>query len=168
MKKSDLKTGMIVETRNGDRYLVMRDPNVKGRDLIRFGGSFMPLKNYDEDLRYSKDEFTIDKIYSAGITIAHLLKDTDRMDLELIWERPKPILDEVEKEYLGAVIKPFRRSIQSIMKRYSIKAKAEEILISYTDMVMDEVWFCLPHFPQGTMYKGMELCREYSLEELGL
>ena len=167
MKKSDLKTGMIVETRGGDRYLVMRDPNVKGRDLICFGGSFMPLKNYDEDLRYSKDEFTIDKIYSAGITIAHLLKDTDRMDLKVIWERSKPILDEVEKEYLGAVIKPFRKKVQDIAK-HSITSGLEYIRIRYDDRVWGKTTIIFPTFHCGTMYKGMELDKDYTLEELGL
>lgn len=27
---------------------------------------------------------------------------------------------------------------------------------------------CLPYFDKGTMYKGMELDEQYSLEELGL
>lgn len=171
MKKSDLKTGMIVQTRRGDRFLVMCDPNAEGRELIDFNGGYVSLASYDEDLRlksmFFKDDFTIDKIYSAGNTIAHLLKDTDRMELKLIWERPKPILDEVEKEYLCAVIKPFRKRVQDISK-HSIMPRQEYIRIRYDDKAWGKTTIVLPTFHCGTMYKGMESGKQYTLEELGL
>ena len=74
---------------------------------------------------------------------------------------PKPILDDKEKEYLSAVIRPFRDKIKSIAKH---SYRAEEYVFLYA--VEAGNGFGLPYFKKGTMYKGMELDREYSLEEL--
>ena len=73
---------------------------------------------------------------------------------------PKPILDDVEKEYLSNVIKPFRDRVSSISK----DAPLEYITISLDG---DDFAF-LPNFEEGKMYKGMETNRRYTLEELGL
>lgn len=79
-------------------------------------------------------------------------------------EYKPPILDDVEKAYLSAVIKPFRKDIKYIKKiDFVIRAK-ECLLIKMRDLSTE--WF--PLFEKGTMYKGMEANREYTLEELGL
>lgn len=73
----------------------------------------------------------------------------------------KDILSDKEKEYLSAVIKPFRNEILIIEKAYF---KEDEWLY----FTMNRGNFTLPYFKMGTMYKGMEEGREYTLEELGL
>ena len=73
------------------------------------------------------------------------------------------ILDDVERRYLSAVIKPFRNKVKAITKGYSDLDK-EFIVIRCKNG--DEA--CLPYFKAGTMYKGMERYKNYSLEELGL
>lgn len=72
----------------------------------------------------------------------------------------KEILDEKEKEYLSAVIRPFKDRIKFIAKR---KMFDDYICIGLNDEVIS-----LPYFKKGTMYKGMELYKEYTLKELGL
>ena len=79
-------------------------------------------------------------------------------------EYKEPILDEEEKKYLSAVIEPFRDRIDWIEKVRSINT-TECINITYDDT---EYEIPFPQFEKGTMYKGMELNREYTLEELGL
>ena len=74
-----------------------------------------------------------------------------------------PILDGAEKRYLKGVIRPFRNNVKSISKGYTSPDK-EFILICCKDG--DEA--DLPYFETGTMYKGMENNRNYTLEELGL
>lgn len=73
------------------------------------------------------------------------------------------ILDDVERKYLSAVIKPFRNKVKSINKAAS-EANQEFIAIDFKNG--DETF--LPWFKAGTMYKGMKLGRKYTLEELGL
>lgn len=78
-------------------------------------------------------------------------------------EYKPPILDDVEKAYLSAVIKPFREDIEYIEKRI-FSTGAEYIRIYLTE---DET-VNFPNFKRGTMYKGMEANKAYTLEELGL
>lgn len=83
-------------------------------------------------------------------------------------EYKEPILDEKEREYLSAVIRPWRDKVTDIRKIrewVSEEPNAEYIRISLNggSEICD-----LPYFKAGTMYKGMELDRKYSLEELGL
>ena len=75
----------------------------------------------------------------------------------------KPILDEVEKEYLSNVIKPFRDRIEYIIKN-SAYSPIEWITIKYKDGGATN----LPLFEKGTMYQGMEVNKEYTLKYLGL
>lgn len=83
----------------------------------------------------------------------------------------EPILDDAEKWYLSAVIKPFRDYVQYIAKfdgKFSSRSY-EEIAVRYKDkMSGDKYGFLLPKFDKGTMYKGMELDHWYTLKELGL
>lgn len=71
------------------------------------------------------------------------------------------ILDDAERRYLKGVIRPFRESVRSIAK--SDIYKDEVICIDTKKRYM-----AFPPFKAGTMYKGMELNRKYTLEELGL
>ena len=78
---------------------------------------------------------------------------------------PKQILDEKEKEYLSAVIKPFRDSVVAIIKsQYDdyyefIQIEVNQEMYEYVN---------LPNFKKGVMYKSMEIDKGYTLEELGL
>ena len=83
---------------------------------------------------------------------------------------PKPILNiltEEEKEYLSFVIKPFRDRIVWIKKIDSPIQNYEYIKICYQDHNYTIV-LNFPDFKVGTMYKGMEVNKDYTLEELGL
>lgn len=71
------------------------------------------------------------------------------------------ILDDAERRYLSAVIKPFRESVSSIEK--SDIYRDEAICIN-----TEKRYMVFPPFKAGTMYKGMELGKKYTLEELGL
>lgn len=81
----------------------------------------------------------------------------------LCGEYKEPILEECEKKYLSAVIKPFRDIVTNISKESDLRE--EVIAISYKYNLYK---FHLPPFKKGTMYKNMERNKEYTLEELGL
>lgn len=82
---------------------------------------------------------------------------------ETIYNVSKPILDKEEKEYLENVIRPFRDRVKTIMKVSSFKYNEEFIYI-----FLNTEFIHMPRFSKGTMYKGMILNKEYTLEELGL
>lgn len=80
------------------------------------------------------------------------------------------ILNNKEKEYLSAVIKPFRDKVKGVCKYvdpYSntLEECEERIVISFENICND---IALPNFMQGTMYTGMKAGKEYTLKELGL
>ena len=84
-----------------------------------------------------------------------------------IWlceEYKEPILDDVEREYLSAVIKPFRKKISCIRKSKDFRKGKNYIKIEFCDG--DRMFF--PNLSNDEMYKEMELDRNYTLEELGL
>ena len=82
----------------------------------------------------------------------------------LLEEAKEPILNEEEKEYLSAVIRPFRKEIASISKFETWDDSSQYIYIEMTDRHIAT----LPVFPKGTMYKCMKDGKHYSLKELGL
>lgn len=83
-------------------------------------------------------------------------------------EHKEPILDDAEKRYLSAVIKPFRKHVKYIRKSGYGTSIAEFIIVDYKQTIENTDYFYLPAFKAGTMYKGMEFGRKYTLEELGL
>lgn len=82
----------------------------------------------------------------------------------LLEEAKEPVLDDVEREYLSAVIKPFRKKISCIRKSKDPRKGKNYIKIEFCDG--DRMFF--PNLSNDAMYKGMELDKKYSLEELGL
>ena len=80
---------------------------------------------------------------------------------------PKPVLDDVEKKYLSYVIKPFRNSVKYFYKFTCANGDYEAIVAK-----IEAYGYCdslnFPKFKKGSMYKGMELTKQYSLEDLGL
>ena len=74
----------------------------------------------------------------------------------------EPILDDAERKYLSAVIKPFKCDVDYICKRLNHGGYYIAIVSNGTDVMK------LPYFPNNEMYKGMELDRIYKLRELGL
>lgn len=77
-------------------------------------------------------------------------------------EKNKPILDDAEKEYLSAVIRPFKDKVEYICK--TADYDGEYIAIG----ILNDSEIILPYFEKGTMYKGMEANKEYTLKELSL
>ena len=80
------------------------------------------------------------------------------------------ILSNAEKKYLSAVIRPFRDQVRSITKNPKMNGKGEYIVIDIGFQLENRHKFFMffPDFKSNTMYKGMELGKEYTLEELGL
>ena len=77
----------------------------------------------------------------------------------------EPVLDKKEKEYLSTVLRPFRNEIECIYKCATYRGKKEYIAISFKKITRDMFF---PEYPTGTMYKGVILNKEYSLDDLGL
>lgn len=122
-----------------------------------YGKKYMKLDNSSAEWREMKDSYWInsDSLLDLSIKQVEIPTYTEYIP-------PKPILDDKEKEYLSAVIRPWRKKVIHIKKSGTEKSEYLSINIREPFGVM------LPYFKAGTMYKGMELDREYSLEELDI
>lgn len=114
----------------------------------------------EKGLMYWSD---ISQIWENSNAIGNLLTG----DIKII-KLSKPILTESEKEYLSAVIKPFRDRILHIYKFELSGYEGIGIDLKFPKVEKNEDAMTLPSFEIGTMYKGMELGKDYTLEELGL
>ena len=83
----------------------------------------------------------------------------------LLEEAKEPILDEVEKKYLSAIIKRFGREIKYIAKfKSACSENRQYIHIGF----YEGDGFSFPYFKANSMYKGMEINKAYTLKELDL
>ncbi len=78
---------------------------------------------------------------------------------------PQNILTEQERHYLSSVVKPFREKVQHISK---LTGKNGEYICIDIRFDWEEDSILLPRFAAGTLYKGMEIGKEYSVKDLGL
>lgn len=126
----------------------------------------------DINVLYTKDNgvYAISIKKNGAYTCLGTIKKTCAIYAFMEWldmEHKEPILDEAEKRYLSAVIEPFRERVNYICKIESrIRKETQFIKISTGDNYYDSIIF--PLFSSGTMYRGMEANRDYTLEELGL
>ena len=79
----------------------------------------------------------------------------------------KPILTEKEKEYLSAVIKPFKNKVNYIVKQQGFK-DSEKLSVEFIIIYVDDEKLILPSYDKGTLYKDMKLMEKYTVEDLGL
>ena len=76
------------------------------------------------------------------------------------------ILSEEEKEYLNKAIRPFRNEVEHLIKWRHPNFRSDKMFIGI--LCLNNEIKALPYFESNTMYKGMELNKKYTLEELGL
>lgn len=123
MKKSDLKTGMIVETRDGSEYVVFinacqpdfcsdnyRDENGNIALIInRENHLWTSLNYFDENLCKDNGEYAdIIRVYVPSHPYAFMDITYEKGDRKLIWEREVPIKEMTMKdleEHFGCKIK---------------------------------------------------------------
>ena len=115
----------------------------------------------DAKYKFSKD-YLIMEITDVGWTRASFyLVDLLNGKLKIV---KSPILNETEKKYLSGVIRPFRNRIKYICKNNNEDGDTE-----FIDVQLDDNDFmAFPNFKKGTMYKGMEFEKKYTLEQLNI
>ena len=110
MTKSDLKNGMVVELRNGKRFLIVNDLGIGIDSFIILDG----FSGYDENLYdvIGDSTFDITKIYK---TVGNTFKTIfDNEGLSLIWEREETKLSKEDKQ----IIKKSLKKIQEECKKH--------------------------------------------------
>ena len=131
------------------------------KDIVLKKGDIVTLDDGEIQCFYPDNNFGLfaDDVYDKK----RIVKIERPIKYETIYEASKVVLDKEEKEYLEHFLRPFRNRVKWIAKYESYKSD-EYIAIQ----VKDERYLELPDFKKETMYKGMELNKEYTLDELGL
>ena len=131
------------------------------------------LEHYKEQLKeiynehFDEPSDVLDEIINnidSGITTNASQSYTDDILEWMAQPYEEKILNEAEREYLSYVIRPFREKIKCIFKAKFPNYDEYYIIVGLENN--DSLRF--PYFKGNTMYKGMEVDKEYALEELGL
>lgn len=160
-KKSDLKNGMVVETREGKRYLVHNN-----KLLHSDGNTYMALdgvSGFDDDLKdtYAYDNrYDIMRVYKSK---AHLLKllFLDNY-LTLIWEREEKQEEKTELKISDYVKIKSNRDKASILNNTYIY---DYDLILESNLSENDKSYLLAKFNYGEM---PEKHKKYTVEYIGL
>ena len=133
----------MARDKDGNLYIYEEKPKKTGIDWIATGSSdydyFFGFNHLFTDIKWEDDEPTLIRdIYNP------------------------PILNDLEREYLKTVLKPFHGVVEYVKK---IKNGDKEYLfIPFSGNGA----LSFPDFDSGTGYSGMKQDRAYSLDELGI
>ena len=140
---------------------------------VKLGEEFY-MTNSDDVFKITMDGFMVkacNGVWRKYITAFYHLMIGDEQIIKLP-KQSKYILTDKEKYDLSGVIKPWKNRINTIGKVdcETWDGERERILITYEEEYKtDRICYIeLPTFKKGTMYKGMEFEKKYTLEELVL
>ena len=168
MKKSDLKFGMVVELKNGcacliepaancnnlsikDYLIHEREYNVRFRN-IKTARWETSLEDFNLDLTHNNDDYSIRCVYE------------DFTLNKRLWVRKEPLLTDEERDWLAAVIKPFRDRVVDVSIQSGEYDDENFIAI---DVEGDSVTLpYIAHLP--FKFKGLNVDEFYSLDQLGI
>lgn len=119
------------------------------------------IKGYAHNpCKLTKDRIINNHGHMITIRLFQLL--TGELEIE------QPILDDVEKRYLENVLRPFKSRVMYIVKVEEFDYEYIYFRVALPIYKNGNTTCNLPYFGKGTMYKGMEVYKQYNLEELGL
>lgn len=129
----------------------------------------IPFKNI-KTIQHNPKETRWYEIAVNGKVVDKIVSKLEPADLFRKWldaEHIDPILDDAEREYLSAVIRPFRNKAKTIAK-FVNNATGDSYISIYFGNDSPSESMIFPYFKDGSMYKGMKTKQLYTLEELGL
>lgn len=149
----------ISEFKIGDKVKIKKDVTLEEISNNDFNGCQISTMEFLLDASFDSFE----KIYKVKevVTVNCVELNDGFLANTIILDKVEEILDDKEKEYLKKVIEPFRNRIKWITKQCISRGE-------YIRIELEDDYTSLPMFEKGTMYKNMEVNKEYTLEELGL
>lgn len=133
------------------------EPDLKKEVLMQ--ATFVKISNkefYSDDYGY----YGIDSMLNYSDRTIKSISIPTKHDFVKV----KSVLDNAERRYLHEVIRPFKKRVRYIVKECGYSYDCEKIRIQLEDTNDFE----LPEFEEDTMYKGMELNKEYTADQLCL
>ena len=164
--KKDIKGGDILIAKDGTRWIYAKLYHEITRrykyEYIRIRKQqicFFSPRGFDKTF----DDYLRSKVSIETDIIAVIPGDSK--DYKPIYIEQQ-ILDYQESEYLRSIIKPFRRKVAFITLALMEPDTSQAWICICVRDDTKEALIQLPKFTYGTMYKGMQIRRSYTLKEL--
>lgn len=128
-----------------------------------YGGfSYLELVNFEKSpTYYSNKGFH----YSAPLGLTSYF--FEEVDFSVKKTNNKFLLDSIDRKYFNNFLRPFRDKIRYICKKQNPDSDYEYIKMIYSyDTYVSYIY--LPDFKAGTMFKKLELNKQYDLNDLDL
>ena len=145
------------------------------KNLLKEGYKWIARNSFGTLFTYGVKQVNNPEKYMSGryvcscfVPIFESVKRDDKEPVSLEAIVHPQILDDAERRYLSAVIRPFRNRVQYIEKMFEDHLLGDQdcyLFIRFNDGNYD---MNFPVFRESIMYKGMERYKKYTLEELGL
>lgn len=148
------------------------------KNLLKEGYKWIARDESGGLFAYTDKPIKLDTFWCSGgnsncvcyyVPIFQSIRSDDKEPVSLESIVHPQILDDAERRYLSAVIKPFRERVWYIRKAIaddtSVYKCSYYIFIRFNDGTEGMKF---PVFHETDMYKGMKLYEKYTLEELGL
>lgn len=141
--------------KNGDKCILKNGKVIIFNKDNSYQKTTYVFENLDSNLKYNLND---------NVSIVKVERPVKyKTVFERVEEEKKEILDKAEKNYLSRIIKPFRDKVKCIVKKKNYNMEGKEFL---TISIKNDISINFPDFDKKTMYKGMEIDKEYTLEEL--
>ena len=148
----DKKFEWMARDKNGLLYAHSSKPTKKGRSWVN---------NYHYYYYVS-----VSALFGQEMFKSIKWQDDEPMLIKDIYD--PQIIDDIEREYIRSVLKPFHEEVSYVEKLVDNLIDDGSYSKEFLYIKLYDGEFTFPDFDPGKMYKGMEPRREYTLEELGI
>lgn len=126
------------------------------------GFSYLELVHFEKSPTYYSN-----KGYYYSFPLELTTYSFEEVEFSVKKTNKKFLLDCIDRKYFNNFLRPFRDKIQYIRKMQNLDSDYEYIKIIYfKDTQVSNI--CLPYFKTGTMFKKLELDKQYDLNDLNL
>ena len=134
------------------------------KDGKRWSGGFSYLKivSFGNSPTYYSN-----KGFHYSVPLGLTTYSFEEVDFSVKKTNKKFLLDCIDRKYFNNFLRPFRDKIQYICKKQSSDSDYEYIKINYFED-NHASYIYLPYFKAGTMFKKLELNKQYDLNDLDL
>ena len=128
-----------------------------------YGGfSYLELVSFENSPTYYSN-----KGFHYSVPLGLTTYSFEEVDFSVKKTNKKFLLDCIDRKYFNNFLRPFRDKIQYICKKQSSDSDYEYIKINYFED-NHASYIYLPYFKAGTMFKKLELNKQYDLNDLDL
>lgn len=126
------------------------------------GFSYLELVHFEKPSTYYSN-----KGYYYSFPLELTTYSFEEVDFSVKKTNKKFLLDCIDRKYFNNFLRPFRDNIQYITKKSDLSCSYEYITISHYKYSHSS-YIYLPDFKTGTMFKKLELDKQYTLDDLDL